>query len=527
MRHPFQDAFTPLAGDAAADDISQAVETYALLRVDDLTQITTRDLARTFAFMLVTPSAAYVYAYDPDNTDDPDGTILVHDSQDRPFIRVGKLEATGTDVAGLQRVRLVATVNVDVSADLEAGDTIDGAALAAGDAVLLTAQTAPEQNGVYVAAATGAAARHPDFAIFDALPGTFFSVMEGSSKADTLWRCTSDRGGTVDTDAVAISEFTAGGGGSPSYGDTLINGKIVASVNSNALTIELKTLADADPSAGSPVEVTFRAATLGAGGYSKVSVEAATSLVISSGSTLGASDNTPFRLWVVIFNDGSLGLINCRTSSGIAALTEFVLRSSTGEGGAGGADSAGVIYTASAVTTKPFRIVGFLEWQSGLTTAGTWDAAPDVIQPYGPGGPKPGEIIQTVQASTQTQTAGTLTSYTDTALSVSLTPTSPCNLFAVSFDGPAALDTNAVFGFAAIRRGGAVVAYSTAAYTTNGGTQIVHVSRMVIDFPGTSSSVTWVVSVRLSSGGGPAFTFPVNGGGSDAGGVMQATEIMG
>lgn len=114
--------------------------------------------------------------------------------------------------SALSRVRVVATANVAIATALEAGDVIDDVTLAANDLVLLSAQSDPEENGVYVVSASGAAARHSDFSAYDALPGTYFSVMEGTAKADTLWRCTSNRGGTIGTTAVAISEFAAGGG---------------------------------------------------------------------------------------------------------------------------------------------------------------------------------------------------------------------------------------------------------------------------------------------------------------------------
>ena len=109
--------------------------------------------------------------------------------------------------------RAVATANVALATALAAGQTIDGVTLATNDRVLLAGQTAAEENGVYVAPASGAASRDTAFDAYDELPGVYFSVMEGTAKADTLWRCTSDRGGTIDVTAVAIEEATFGGAG--------------------------------------------------------------------------------------------------------------------------------------------------------------------------------------------------------------------------------------------------------------------------------------------------------------------------
>ncbi|MDQ2083091.1 hypothetical protein RA307_23135 [Xanthobacteraceae bacterium Astr-EGSB] len=120
----------------------------------------------------------------------------------------GAAGVSGT--SGLTRVRVVATGNVAIATGLESGDTIDGVTLATGDLVLLTAQSTMAQNGVYVVAASGVASRHADFNTYDALAGSYFSVMEGAANPDTLWRCTSNRGGTIDVTAVAVSKFSAG-----------------------------------------------------------------------------------------------------------------------------------------------------------------------------------------------------------------------------------------------------------------------------------------------------------------------------
>jgi hypothetical protein len=114
------------------------------------------------------------------------------------------------------------------------------------------------------------------------------------------------------------------------------------------------------------------------------SLTSALSLTISSGSTLGTVANVPFRLAVVIFDDAGtlrLGLINTTTGT----VDEANVASSTAEGGAGSADTANTYYTGSAVTSKSFRVVGYLEWPAGLGTAGTWSAGPTTIQLFGAG----------------------------------------------------------------------------------------------------------------------------------------------
>lgn len=118
----------------------------------------------------------------------------------------GAIEEVAEDAKGFRKVRVAATTNIVIATALENGDTVDGVALVTGDLVLLTGQTAPAENGVYVVPASGAAARDGSFAAYNDMPGAYFSVMEGTAKADTLWRCTSNKGGTLGSTALVISE---------------------------------------------------------------------------------------------------------------------------------------------------------------------------------------------------------------------------------------------------------------------------------------------------------------------------------
>lgn len=207
---------------------------------------------------------------------------------------------------------------------------------------------------------------------------------------------------------------------------------LAASVNAGALTISLTDAAGATPSSTSPALIPFRSATAATGTISQASVTASNTLVISSGSTMGASNATAFRLWIVMFDDGGtyrLGAINCRATTSIYPLTTHGVVSSTAEGGAGAADSAQVFYTGTAVTTKAYTVLGYLEWASGLTTAGTWDALPTWTSVFKPGDPLPGATVQLVTLNSGTGSSTSSTSYVDiTGATVSITPTSAANV---------------------------------------------------------------------------------------------------
>ena len=104
-------------------------------------------------------------------------------------------------------------------------------------------------------------------------------------------------------------------------GVSLVNGTLAASVGAGSCTIAIKTLAGNDPSAADPVRIEFDG---GGGTYYVRDVTTALAVTISYGSTLGVASGTPFRVWVIAFDDSGtvrLGLVNCvNSSSGIYAL---------------------------------------------------------------------------------------------------------------------------------------------------------------------------------------------------------------
>lgn len=202
----------------------------------------------------------------------------------------------------------------------------------------------------------------------------------------------------------------------------MINGTFTVSAAAGALTIALKTLAGTDPSATDPVYIIFRNATATSGDYAVLTVTAATSFVISSGSTFGeTSTSSAFTIWIVGFNDSGtfrLGAIRATvvttTSYDLYSLIDNGIASSTAEGGAGAADSAGVFYTGTAVTSKAYRVLGSIEFNSGFAGLGTW-VNPDQVDLYRPGGKLPGDVLQRSRTlSTGQQNTAVAIPYDDT-----------------------------------------------------------------------------------------------------------------
>ncbi len=148
--------------------------------------------------------------------------------------------------------------------------------------------------------------------------------------------------------------------------DLLANYSLSCSVGSSALTISLKDAAGNNPSGGSPVTLYFRSATAATGTYSSVTATAATSLVISSGSTLGHSNGTDHYIYVYALNNA--GTVELAASSTLFDSGSIV--TSTTEGGAGAADSYSVMYSTTGRSNVACRLIGRLK--SNQATAGTW-----------------------------------------------------------------------------------------------------------------------------------------------------------
>ncbi len=186
---------------------------------------------------------------------------------------------------------------------------------------------------------------------------------------------------------------------------------IATSVAASSLTINIVDKDGATPSASSDVRVAFRDSTITTGEYSRVSINSALSMTISSGSTLGFASGRKEYLFVYLINNAGTAEIAVSKRR----YDEGALVSTTAEGGAGAADSATTIYSTTARSNVALRLVGRILFS--LTTAGTWDEAGDELslQPFG--------ITEELYDSHATNITGSTTAstYTDAELSHTLT----------------------------------------------------------------------------------------------------------
>ena len=152
----------------------------------------------------------------------------------------------GLDVK--QSVRVATTAPINLSADLEAGDLIDGVTLVAGDRVLVKNQSTAIENGIYVAVSSGAASRSSDANgtadTGELLPGTFTFVEEGTVNSDKGFVVSTNGTITIDVTQIAWTQFS--GAGSFEAGDGL---------SQDGNTINVNVVADRTEITGDAVDI--------------------------------------------------------------------------------------------------------------------------------------------------------------------------------------------------------------------------------------------------------------------------------
>jgi len=143
---------------------------------------------------------------------------------------------------------------------------------------------------------------------------------------------------------------------------------ITASVAASALTCTLNTTV-----------LDFRNTPLTSGTINTRTVASAISVVVPSTATLGTVSAQQSRIVVIALDNAGTVELAVVNISGGTNLDETTLISTTAISAA--ATSASVVYSTTARTSLPFRVVGYIE--STQATAGTWATAPSTIQGQG------------------------------------------------------------------------------------------------------------------------------------------------
>jgi hypothetical protein len=107
---------------------------------------------------------------------------------------------------------------------LSGTQTIDGVAVIAGDRVLVKNQTLPQNNGIYVVAAS-TWSRSLDMDAWAEVPNAFTFIEDGTTQADTGWVTTASAGGTLGTTPIPFVQFSGAGTYTAGTGLTLTGGE--------------------------------------------------------------------------------------------------------------------------------------------------------------------------------------------------------------------------------------------------------------------------------------------------------------
>jgi hypothetical protein len=337
-------------------------------------------------------------------------------------------------------------------------------------------------------------------------------------------------------------------GSAIAFGLTMVNGTFNISNAGNALTIAIKTLAGSDPSSSDPTFFVFRGTGASGGTCSVISVTAALNVTIpynaGSPNTLGSSNNTPFRIWVVAINNAGtveLALINCLSGTSIYPLGQNLTTNTTAFGG-GGANAAQTFYATNSRSNVVYNVLGHFTYEAGgtLATAGTWNANPGTVRLYVPGNmPLPGGEVQRVRTATGAYQSGTTVFATadsiptntagDQYMSQMITPASSANVLEI--------DAHALFSEASAggREGVALFQDATAnalaaAYFDGQAANLMYAMDVRHEMQaGTLSSTTFKIRMGNASGNATQFN-GISGArtlGGSANSYVRVREIQG
>lgn len=132
--------------------------------------------------------------------------------------------------------RAASTGNVNIANP--GTNVFDGVTLVVGEILMVRANTAPAENGLYTFNGSGVAlTRISQMDAWNEVPGAITTVDEGSVWADTMWLCTSNAGGTLGTTAINWQQIpTTAGLTNSNYVDKEAVGGTINGVNT-AFTI--------------------------------------------------------------------------------------------------------------------------------------------------------------------------------------------------------------------------------------------------------------------------------------------------
>jgi hypothetical protein len=269
------------------------------------------------------------------------------------------LDFFAAGISWKQPVNCGTTANITLSGL----QTIDGVTVVAGDRVLVKSQTAPAQNGIYLASAT-AWSRAPDADTWDELISAICFVESGSTLAGSAWYCTIQPGGTLGVTAVTWSNFSVAATYTAGTGLTLTDyvfsitntGVSAAAYGSASKTLTATVNAQGQLTVLAATDIAI--ANTQVSGLGTMSTQAASSVAITggtiNGTTIGGSTAAAVTGTTVTantqFTGAGTGLTGTATSLSIGGNAATATSATTATNLAGGA-AGSVPYQSASSTT--------------------------------------------------------------------------------------------------------------------------------------------------------------------------------
>jgi hypothetical protein len=270
------------------------------------------------------------------------------------------LDFYAAGISWKQPVRCGTTANITLSGL----QTIDGVTVVAGNRVLVKSQTAPAQNGIYLASAT-AWSRAPDADTWDELISALVFVESGSTLAGSAWYCTIQRGGTLGVTAITWSNFSVAASYSVGTGLTLTDyvfsitntGVAAAAYGSASKTLTATVNAQGQLTVLAATDIAI--ANTQVSGLGTMSTQAASSVAITggtiNGTTIGGSTAAAVTGTTITantqFTGAGTGLTGTATSLSIGGNAATATSATTATNLAGGATGSVPYQTTSNTTT--------------------------------------------------------------------------------------------------------------------------------------------------------------------------------
>lgn len=269
------------------------------------------------------------------------------------------LEYFAAGISWKQPVVCGTTTNITLSGL----QTIDGVTVVAGDRVLVKSQSAPAQNGIYLASAS-AWSRSPDADTWNELISALVFVESGSTLAGSAWYCTIQQGGTIGTTAIVWSNFSVAATYTAGTGLTLTD--YVFSITNTGVTAAAygsasKTLTATVNAQG---QLTVLAATdiaianTQVSGLGTMSTQNASGVAITGGTlngvTIGgttAGAITGTTITATTFNGAGTGLTGTASTLSIGGNAATATSATTATNLAGGAAGSVPYQTSTGVTS--------------------------------------------------------------------------------------------------------------------------------------------------------------------------------